>query len=743
MMPNPLFLPRSRIALIVGSLLLSLAGANQVRAQDGSTLPPAVARHMASSDRIQLDGLLDEAVWQAAPVSSGFRQQEPDEGAPATERTEVRVVYDETTLYVGITAYDSDPDAVIARVLQRDRVMQGAGFGRFNFTTDDGVAILFDTFHDHRNAMVFATNPNGAEFDALISDEGGEVNVDWRGVWRVAAKRTADGWSAEFAIPFRTLRYPSDAAAAVWGFNVFRSIRRKNEDVLWRSWSRNNEGFNRVSRAGHLEGLGDLPRTDLNLEIKPYVLGGAAQMRNALGGLDADGQFDVGFDAKYEIRPGLVLDATLNTDFAQVEADDEQVNLTRFSLFFPEKRDFFLENSGIFEFGERGFFGPPPYLLFFSRRIGIAPEGEVPVLGGLRLTGRVGSQRVGALNVVTDDAFGRPKTNFAVVRVKRDIGTNNFIGALVTDRRTSEGWNTTGGVDWSFWPTSRLVFRGFASATATSGAGGEGSAFQGQLDYTSNYFGFNIAHLSISPDARADMGFITRTDVRQSTAFFRVTPRPHAVGLRKVDVFWSNRLITRTDGTLQDWSIGPSFSPQWNSGESMRIEYEVGFTRLDRGFEIGEGVPVPAGDYDTWLISASAETSSNRPVVLQGNTRFQSIYDGHISTVGGSLTLRPSANLSTVLSYTHNRVDVPNGAFDADIGSLRLTLAFTTQITANALIQYNERDDELSANIRFNFIHTPGSDLFIVLNEQRGTSESLWDLNTRSTVVKITYLARL
>ena len=743
MMPNPLFLPRSRIALIVGSAVLSSVDANQVRAQDGATLPPAVARHMAASDRIQLDGLLDEAVWQAAPVSSGFRQQEPDEGAPATERTEVRVVYDEATLYVGITAYDSDPDAVIARVLQRDRVMRGAGFGRFNFTTDDGVAILFDTFHDHRNAMVFATNPNGAEFDALISDEGGEVNVDWRGVWRVAAKRTADGWSAEFAIPFRTLRYPSDAAAAVWGFNVFRSIRRKNEDVLWRSWSRNNEGFNRVSRAGHLEGLGDLPRTGLNLEIKPYVLGGAAQMRNALGGLDADGQFDVGFDAKYEIRPGLVLDATLNTDFAQVEADDEQVNLTRFSLFFPEKRDFFLENSGIFEFGERGFFGPPPYLLFFSRRIGIAPEGEVPVLGGLRLTGRVGSQRVGALNVVTDDAFGRPKTNFAVVRVKRDIGTNNFIGALVTDRRTSEGWNTTGGVDWSFWPTSRLVFRGFASATATSGAGGEGSAFQGQFDYTSNYFGFNIAHLSISPDARADMGFITRTDVRQSTAFFRVTPRPHAVGLRKVDFFWFNRLITRTDGTLQDWSIGPSLSPQWNSGESMRIEYEIGFTRLDQGFEIGEGVPVPAGDYDTWLISASAETSSNRPVVLQGNTRFQSIYDGHISTVGGSLTLRPSANLSTVLSYTHNRVDVPNGAFDADIGSLRLTLAFTTQITANALIQYNERDDELSANIRFNFIHTPGSDLFIVLNEQRGTSESLWDLNTRSTVVKVTYLARL
>lgn len=745
MMPNPLFpqiIRIIRIALIAGSVLLSSVAASQAAAQDGATLPPAVARHMAASDRIQLDGLLDEAVWQAAPVSSGFRQQEPDEGAPATERTEVRVVYDEATLYVGITAYDSDPDAVIARVLQRDRVMRGADFGRFNFTTDDGVAILFDTFHDHRNAMIFATNPNGAEFDALLSDEGREVNVDWRGVWRVAAKRTADGWSAEFAIPFRTLRYPSDAAAAMWGFNVFRSIRRKNEDVLWRSWSRNNEGFNRVSRAGHLEGLGNLPRTGVNLELKPYVLGGAAQTRNSLEGLDADGQFDVGFDAKYEIRPGLVLDATLNTDFAQVEADDEQVNLTRFSLFFPEKRDFFLENSGVFQFGDRGFFEPPPYLLFFSRRIGIAPEGEVPVLGGLRLTGRVGAQRIGVLNVVTDGAFGRPKANFAVARVTHDVGMNNYVGAMITDRRTSDGWNTTGGLDWSFWPDPRLLFSGFVSATAASGDGGEGSAFRGELDYTSDFFGFNLSHLSISPDARADMGFITRTDIRRSRAFFRITPRPRALGLRSLTLRWSSSHEMRTDGTLQDWIIGPTVNPTWNSGETFNIDYQFGFTRLDGDAAIS-GVPVPAGDYDTWFVRFSGATSSNRPVVLSGNARYQSIYDGDITTIGGSVTLIPNANLSAVLGYSHNRIDLPNGALDADIGSLRFAVAVTTQLTADALIQYNQATDELSANIRFNFIHTPGSDLFIVLNEQRGTSESLWDLNTRSTVVKVTYLARL
>jgi hypothetical protein len=740
---NPASLVHGRAAFVAGSLVLASMAPASAAGQDDTIRPSTTARRITTAEPIQVDGILDEASWRGAPAASGFRQQEPVDGAPATERTEVRVLYDGTTLYVGVMAFDSDPDAVIARVLQRDRVMQGAEFGRFQFTSDDGIAILFDTFHDHRNAMIFATNPNGAEFDALLTDEGNEVNVDWRAVWRVAAARTSEGWSAEFAIPFRTLRYPDNGEEAVWGFNIFRSIRRKNEDVLWSAWSRDNEGFNRVSRAGHLEGLTNLPRGGMNLEFKPYVLAGTTNEPGADPGSTTDQQFDAGFDAKYEIRPGLVLDATVNTDFAQVEADNEQVNLTRFSLFFPEKRDFFLENSGIFEFGERGFFEPPPYLLFFSRRIGIAPEGEVPVLGGVRLTGRIGRQQVGLLNVVTDAAYGEPATNFAVATVKQDIGTNNVIGAMVADRRTKDEWNTAGGVDWSVWPTSRLNFQGFVSATTTKGDGGEGTAFQGQADYTSNYFGFNISHLSISPDARADMGFITRTDIRRSQAFFRVTPRPRVLDLRKVDFHWQSQLITRTDGTLQDWSVGPSMSPEWNSGENFRLEYSVGFTRLDEGFELGGEVPVLAGDYDTWQLNFHGRTSSNRPVVLGANARYESIYDGDITSVGGSLMVNPTANVSAVVGYNHNSVDLPNGAFDADIASLQLTLAFTTQMTLNALIQYNESEDELSGNIRFNFIHTPGSDLFLVLNEQRGTPDDLWALDSRSAVAKLTYLARL
>ena len=432
---------------------------------DARRLPPGEA------SVLRIDGLLDETDWRDAPSASGFRQQEPFEGEPATEITEVRVLFDDATLYVGVLARDRSPDEVIARILQRDKLM-GVGFQAMpGFTSDDALVIVLDPFHDHRNAVVFGTNPNGAEFDALITDEGREFNVDWRGVWEIAARRTPEGWSAEFAIPFRSLRFP-EASDEPWGFNVYRIIRRKNEEVLWSSWSRSNEGFTRVSRAGHIHGLTDLPRAGPNVELKPYVLGGATGELDSFDRLDTDVEIDIGLDAKYEVRPGLVLDATLNTDFAQVEVDDQQVNLTRFSLFFPEKRDFFLENAGIFEMGQRGMFGePPPFLMFFSRRIGISEDGPIPVMGGLRLTGRAGRQTVGVINVVTDAAFDEPRTNHAIARVKRDIGESSYLGAMVTDRRSADRWNSTGGLDWSLWPTSTLNVQGFAASTATSGGG--------------------------------------------------------------------------------------------------------------------------------------------------------------------------------------------------------------------------------------------------------------------------------
>ena len=730
-----------RVALVG---LLILTAASRATAQASPELSVGAVRlSPEESSSLRVDGLLDEDAWQDVPLATGFRQREPAEGDPATEKTEVRVLYDDATLYIGIIAHDRSPDDVIARVLQRDKIMIVSPFeGTPEFTSDDAVAILFDPFHDHRSGVIFGTNPNGAEFDALITDEGREFNVDWRGVWEVAAQRTAQGWSAEFAIPFRSLRFPQ-ASDQPWGFNVYRIIRRKNEEVLWSSWSRANEGFERVSRAGHITGLNDLPRSGLNLELKPYGLGGTQQERNGVNQLVTDGQVELGLDVKYEVRPGLLLDGTLNTDFAQVEADDQQVNLTRFSLFFPEKRDFFLENAGIFEMGWRSFFEPPPFLLFFSRRIGISEDGAIPVLGGLRLTGRAGQQTVGLINVVTDEGFGEPRTNFAVARVKRDVGSANYIGAMATDRRNGDDWNSTGGLDWSFWPNSALNIQGFTAATATGGAGGEGAAYRVGLDFQTDAFGVTAGHLGISPDATAEMGFVTRTDIQRSDMFFRLTPRPRVLGLRKIDVFWQNQLITRFGGGLQDWQLGPAVSNEWNSGESFTVFYTRGFTRLDEGFDIGDDVPVPPGDYDTDFYGWFAGTSQNRAVVLNSTGFFQNIYDGKVASISGDLNFNPTANLAVTLGFTHNKVRVPAGEFAADLARVRLGYSFSTKVTFNALVQYNDQDDELSANLRFNFIHRPGSDLFIVINEQRGSATSIWDVNTRAAVVKLTYLARM
>lgn len=707
-------------------------------------LPSLQALRLTVGDvpKVELDGLLTEEAWQWADPATGFRQREPHEGRAATEKTEVRVLFDTNTLYIGVLAYDTHSRNIIARTLQRDKIMQKTFDGKPQFAGDDGVAILLDPFHDHRNAVVFATNPRGAEFEALLTEEGREFNIDWRAVWQVAAKRIPEGWSAEFAIPFRTLRYPSNSGDEPWGFNIYRIIRHKNEETLWSAWSRDNEGFARVSRAGHLYGMQDLPRPSFNLEVKPFALTGINREFEQEAELDTDRRLDLGFDAKWEIRPGMLLDVTVNTDFAQVEIDDERVNLTRFDLFFPEKRDFFLENAGIFEFGLRGFFEPPPFLLFFSRRIGISDDTEVPVMGGLRLSGRIGNQTIGFLNTVTDYSFGEPRTNFAVARVKRDIGSSNYVGAMVTDRRTSQSSNTGIGVDWSFWPTGKLNVQGFVAGTFTSGAGGDDHAYRLAMDYGSNHFGFTAQHLTIGPEATADMGFITRTNIRRTDGFLRLTTRPKVLGLRTVTFFLNGLYLTTLDLDLRDWNTGLGISPEWHSGESFVFFYSENFTRLDEGFDLTDEILVPEGDYREWQLGLFANTSRNRSVVFNTQNLYQRFFDGTLLSLNGSLDLAFNSNLSLSLGYTHNHVAVPDGAFNADLASMRVSYAFSTRLVAKALLQYNGLDDRVSTNVRLNYIHRPGSDLFIVYTEEHGSENSIWDLKNRGLVLKLTYLQR-
>ncbi len=696
----------------------------------------------AQAQTVEIDGVPAEAFWAEADIITDLRQQEPDEGAPATEPTEVRVAVDGTNLYVAVTAFDSEPDRVVSRILARDRVMQNE-FGELQFAGDDAIAILFDTFQDRRNAFVFATNPNGAEFDALITDEGSEINVDWRAVWEVAAARTDQGWSAEFAIPLRTLRYPTDSEGAIWGFNVYRTIRRKNETVLWQSWSRDNEGFTRVSRAGELVGMEDLPRFGITVDVKPFVLGGTRQELDTLGQTPVEGHADAGLDLKSEIVPGLVLDLTLNTDFAQVEVDDEQVNLTRFSLFYPEKREFFLENAGVLDLGFTGGFGPPPYQLFFSRRIGIGPDGEIPIIGGGRLTGRVGGQTLGLMNVVTAASGDVPLTSFSVARLKRDVGRNSFVGFMVTDRRGGAGSNTVAAVDGTFWLSRTFNMQGFYTRSFTSGDGGDDHTYSAAAEYSTDLIGAEIRHLTVGPEARADIGFITRTDIRQTMGGFRLSPRPGRWGIRVIETSLEGEYITTTDWRMQDWELSLNVGPEFESGDGFMAMFDLGEVQLDEGFRLADSIPIPAGRYDATGARLFLNSSRHRALVGELRLGWENFFGGERWFVEPSISLAPNPQVAIELANEWNRVDNPNGVLTTNITSFRFGYAFSTKLTTNALVQYNSLDNAFSVNLRLDFIHRPGSDLFVVLTEGRGVDDELWSLANRGLTVKLTYLLRL
>ena len=729
----------------------------QTPTQDDSTEPSLQSLRLPEGAQFNLDGRLDEAFWREAMPITDFRQREPLEGVAATERTEVRVAWDAERLYIGVLAFDSEPDRIVARTLQRDRILQ-ARYGGPRFEGDDGVALILDPFDDDRNGFIFATNPNGALFDALLTDEGRQVNVDWQGVWQVAGARTAEGWSAEFSIPFRTLRHPSDGRA--WGFNVLRSVARKQEQMLWKSWDREGGGFERVSLAGRLEGLDDLPSSRLNVEAKPFVLGAGrgAQADDGSGNLETSGTGDVGIDLKSEVFPGLVLDVTVNTDFAQAEVDNQQVNLTRFNLFFPERRDFFLENAGIFDFGARGFGGPPAYLMFFSRRIGISSQGEVPIVSGARLTGRTGNQTVGLLSVLTDALPGSPadpndptseptapieRELFNVARVKRDVGASNYIGAMLTDRRGNGNNNTVGGVDARFFILPTLVAEGFAARSFTEGPGGEGGAYRANLNYTTDLWGIFANTFQVDEEMNAASGFVNRRNVRESRISLRRSFRPGFFNLRKVDFRLSGDRITTIDGRFQDSRIGLSFGPNFNTGDDFNLNIDRGRSQVDDAFVLADTLPVPAGEYSTneWSIRMGATDA--RALSGRLNISGGDFFGGRVQRWGGELSFIPTPTIALNPGFERNKVTLPNGSFTAEITSLRLTWALSPLMTTNAFVQYNGLTDRIITNVRFNFIHRPGSDLFVVFSENRGRADEIWRTDDRGLVVKLTYLMRL
>jgi hypothetical protein len=715
----------------------------QAQDADGET-PSLRAQRVGPDVAIRLDGNLEEPIWQRADSAFGFRQREPSEGTAASELTSVRVLYDDEYLYVGVWAYDSDPSRIVSRQLERDAPLGLSRFGPAG--ADDAIEIILDTFHDQRNAYYFATNPNGVQVDGYITDESESPDINWDAVWDVRARRTTFGWTAEFAIPMRSLRFRS-AAEQTWGFNVQRVVVRKTEQNLWTAWSRDNEGLHRISRAGLLTGLDSLT-SRVSAYVKPYILAEAEQ--NYILRPNGSILFDpkAGADAKIGLKSGLNIDLTVNTDFAQVEADDEQIDLSRFNLFFPEKREFFLENAGIFEFGAPQFFGPPLMLLFFSRRIGLKRTGfagalPVPMLAGGRLTGRVGGQTVGFLDVVTgrDDVLNAPLTNFAVARVKRDWGRAGYVGGIVTHRYEEMGVsNLAAGIDWARWLSQPLVFEGFFSGTVDSRPVGNAIAWQLKLDYTGDWIGWLVEHTEIGPNFRPEVGFVMRGDMARTNAGMRLTPRPRIPGLRKIDIFNQFQyIVSQKTREIQDrlWEI--SFMPQLDSGDQGRAAFQYLFQRLVDPFELTPGVIVPPGDYTDLSLDLSLQSARNRAVAGELSGGFGRFWSGTRWSAAAS-AIYNSPHVGIELAYAHNDVDVPGGAFTTDLFQTRIKLAVNTRLFGAALLQYNSQTESFSANLRIDWIHRPGSDLFIVFNERRGVDGRLWEPGARAFIVKLTYL---
>jgi hypothetical protein len=664
--------------------------------------PAALAATAAQAGGpVRLDGRLDDAAWSGASPIGPLTQSEPDEGAPPTERTEVRVLYDESHLYFGIRCFDREPSGIAATKMGRDAELGG----------DDHVLVVLDTFADRRNGFFFGVTPRGARAEGQIANNSESLNFDWDGIWDAAARVDAEGWTAELAIPFKTLRFKADLAA--WGLNVQRYVARRQETDRWVA-PRRDVWISNLTEAGRLEGL-DGARQGKGLDVRPYLSGGET---------DGDGEAKAGGDVFLNVTPNLTASLTVNTDFAETEADDRQVNLTRFPLFYPEKRSFFLEGAGIYEVAGLGSQNSD-LVPFYSRRIGLYQGQEVPILAGLKLSGRVGRWNVGGLDVETGrlDDLGLGRQNLLSARASRNLLRQSFVGALVTHGNPSgAGENTLVGVDARL---ATSTFRGgenlsldlYAFGTDDAASGRKGYAWGGKIDYPNDLWDVALSYKEIDDAFRPALGFVRRTGIRKTNAKADFMPRPGRLGVRQLFFEASLQYVTDQRGRTLDWMfMGTPFSVQTESGEELQLEWVPQFERLDEPFEIQPGIVIPAGDYRYTAWIAQVETASRRRWVAEVEARWGSFYDGDLTRVEASLVLKPSPYVLLAAGGEWSRGSLPAGDFTAKVLQARLELSASPNLGWSNLVQYDSDSRELGFQSRLRWRLRPGSDLFVVLN---------------------------
>ena len=680
-----------------------------------------------------IDGDLSDAIWAGASTISNFNQRNPQEGEVATERTEVRIIFNDQSIFFGIICYDSEPEKIIATERARDGG-PGAAVWDGAFQSDDSFEIILDTFHSHQDGFLFRTNPLGTKFDSWITDEGSLTNASWDELWNVAATRSEVGWTAEIEIPFQSIRMPDDEVQ-VWGIDFKRNIRRKNEEVIWSNYRRNFE-FVQVSQAGDLFGLRDIS-SEHKLRIKPYATAGVSrEFRD--GQPESQHLFDAGIeDVKYQLTPSLILDFTANPDFAQAEVDEQVSNLTRFSVFFPEKREFFQENASLFDFGPGGF--RPALKLFHSRMVGLSEDREpIDIIAGFKLTGQMRGFEVGVFDAQTEEFKETPGSNFSAVRVRKKVLPRSNVGFMMTNRqsRLEDDYNRTLGVDSSFVFFENLSLESFFAVSQTPEfEEDQWAARPLRIAWDTDLISASADHMIIGRNFNAEMGFVPRTDMKKSTLNFQLSPRPGMEAVRQLDFTANVHYITSQENVVETREQEVAFRVNLESGDRMRFGYTRTFENLDQGFRLRGLIPVPAGAYDggRWSINVNAYRARR----FSGWFQFQRehFWDGDRTTFNLNPQIRLTDSLSFNIQYRWDDLKLPGGEFSSKLSNIRINYNFSNDWLTSTTLQYDNADDLLSLNFRLNWIYQPGHDLFLVFNQTRRS-----DYTDRAVILKFTYL---
>ncbi len=666
---------------------------------------------------LSVNGQLDEEVWKKAERANVFTQRELNFGRPATELTEAAIAYSQRSLYVGIWCYDRKPKRMLAKELRRD----------FNSSNDDNFKVIFDTYGDDRNGFLFITNPNGARRDLQVLNNGNSVNSSWDGVWDVEVRRTAKGWFAEMRIPFTTLKYDGERKEQVWGVNFERNIRRKREQVLWQGWSR-DYNIRQVSQAGNLNGLDSLLDKDF-IEVKPYGVSGG-QFNDK-----ARGRFDVGGNINYLVTPTLRAQVTVNTDFAQVESDPQQINLTRFPLRFPEKREFFLEGRDYFKMG----FGGNRIEPFYSRRIGLTDDRkQVPILGGTRLLGKVRNTTIGFMSLQTQKSRGQPSTNYTVASIRQNILKESTVGMMSVNKLTNQGWHTTTGFNGqyrtsNFLGDKNLNFSGALVHTRNNGEqyNPEANAYRVSLQYPNDKISIFTSYQSAPDKFQPEVGLRRRPDFREVFSSVILKPRPgEAIPWIRQFRFIPFTITYDYFHTTQELqTLSWNFKPlgfDTKSGESFDFSITRSGEGVQEAFKLQGEAEVPSGEYWQTRYNLNASSFSGRTISGNVSVNWGGFFTGTSIESQYNLRWRASKHIDLSTNYSKNWIRLPQNRFDTDLIGTRLKYAVNPDLFGSVYTQWNDQDELANMNFRLEWIPKIGTNFFLIVNQNLNTSYPDW-----------------